>query len=307
MKSHRIPRRQFMRQSALAGAGLSLLSLSNIRCMLGSDHPYLDTIGLQVYTVRDQLEQDPNGTLKAIADFGYQQVELMDTRQLATLKPIANDLGMEVNSSFMLWTSLTGNWHLVPDEKDQQYNFDRVLEDASKAGINHLVFGYLNKGERDTLDQYKSHCDKLNEAGAKAKAAGIQLCYHNHSFEFEPIEGKVPFELLIERLDPSAVQFELDVFWAALGGYDPVQLLERIGDRTRLLHLKDLQAGTPTIYDEGAVPKDAFKELGNGNINLKEVIAMAQKVDIKYCFVEQDQSPDPINSIGESIHYMQLG
>jgi sugar phosphate isomerase/epimerase len=305
MEMSMIPRRQFIRQSALAGVGLSILSLSNIRCMLNSKSPYLNTLGLQVYTVRDQLEQDPQGTLKAIADLGYQQVELMDTRQITALKPIADDLGLAVHSSFMLWTTITGNWDHVPHEPHRSYSFDKVLEETTNGGLDHLIFGYLTKGDRQTIDQYKRYCDRLNEAGVKAREAGVRLCYHNHSFEFEPIEDVIPYELLIERLDPNAVEFELDVFWAAMGGYDPVELLQRIGDRTRLLHLKDRQEDTPVIFDEDEVPEAAFKELGNGTIDLKSIIRVAEKVGVKYCYVEQDQSPDPLNSIGESIQYMQ--
>lgn len=297
-------RRKFLKQSALAGAGLSFLSLSNIQCMFDEKSPYLDTIGLQLYTLRDQLEEDAVGTLKALADMGYKQVELMDTRQIEKLKPIADDLGLAVNSSFILWTTITGNWDLVPHEKDQTYSFDKVLEEATAAGLNHLVFGYMMKGERDTIDKYKIYCDRLNEAGAKAKKAGIQLCYHNHSFEFGAMGEETPFEVLIDRLDPELVPFELDVFWASIGGYDPVALMKRIPNRIRLLHLKDKKKDTPVIFDESKVPEDAFKELGNGVVDLAAVIKTGEEIGVKYCFVEQDQSPDPINSVGESINYM---
>ncbi len=298
-------RRKFLKNTSWAGAGLSFLSLSNIQCMFDSKSPYLDSIGLQLWSVRNQIEKDPAGTLKALAEMGYQQVELMDTRQIEKLKPIADDLGLKVNSSFMLWTTLTGNWDLVPHEKDQTFSFEKILEDAQKAGLSHLVFGYLMKGERDTLDHWKQRCDELNEAGRKAKEAGIQLCYHNHSFEFGPIEGEVPFEILINRLDPKAVQFELDVFWASMGGYDPVQLTDRISDRIGLLHLKDKLADIPVIFDEGQVPETAFKELGNGVVDLPAIIKIAEKAKIKHCFVEQDHSPDPMLSVGESMVYME--
>ncbi len=307
MKSIAPSRRRFLKQSALIGTGLSILSLSNIQCMFDKKSPYLDSIGLQLWSVRNQLEQDPKGTLTALKDFGYQQIELMDTRQLPILKPIADDLGLAINSSFILWTTITEQWELVPHEKDQTINFDHVLEEASNAGLSHLVFGYLMKEERDSIDKYKHYCDKLNEAGTKAKAAGIQLCYHNHSFEFEPIEGQIPYEVLIERFDVDAVKFELDVFWASLGGYDPVQLTERISDRIELLHLKDKKAEIPVIYDENKVPETAFKELGNGVIDLQAIINIAEKTDVKYCFVEQDFSPDPINSVGESVAYLRRG
>ena len=146
---------------------------------------------------------------------------------------------------------------------------------------------------------------KVNKAGEKAKAAGIQLCYHNHSFEFGPLGGEVPYEVLIKELDPELVKFELDVFWVSIGGYDPVELMNRLGKRVGLVHLKDKMEGLPTIYDEGKVPPEAFKELGNGVVDLKEVIAIAAKNKVPYCFVEQDQSPDPIKSVEESVTFMK--
>lgn len=298
-------RRNFLKQSTLAGVSLPFLSLSTIQRMFDTKSPYLDTIGLQLWSVRNQLEKDPKGTLKALAEMGYQQIELMDTRQISSLKPIADDLGLAVNSSFMLWTTITGNWDLVPHETDRTYSFDKILEEAQQAGLSHLVFGYITKGGRDSIDKYKLYCDRLNEAGEKAQQAGIQLCYHNHSFEFEPMEGMIPFEVLIERLDPELVKFELDVFWASIGGFDPVVLTERIADRIGLLHLKDKLAGTPVIFDEGKVPEDAFKELGNGVVDIPAIIKIGEKAGVKYCFVEQDQSPDPLNSVQQSVAYLK--
>ncbi len=298
-------RRQFIRQAAITGTALGLLPLTNIACMFDPKSPYLDTLGLQLWSVRNQLEQDAAGTLKSLANMGYRQVELMDVRQLPTLKPIADDLGLAVNSSFMLWTTITGNWDAVPHETDQTYSFDQILEDAKGAGLDHLVFGYLMKAEREKIDDYKKICDQLNQAGEKAAAAGIQLCYHNHSFEFGPLDGEVPFEVLIERLDPQLVQFELDIFWASLGGYDPLELTNRLGKRVRLLHLKDKLKGASVNYDEGTVDPGTFKELGNGEIDIRAIVQAGEKNGVKYCFVEQDHSPDPINSVTESIEFMR--
>lgn len=299
------PRRQFLKNTALTSAGLALLGFQNLGCMSTQNTPYLDTIGLQLWTVRDQIEKDPEGTLKALKAMGYQQIELMDTRQIAKLKPIADDLGLAVNSSFILWTTLTGNWDLVPHETDRSFSFEQIVADAEKAGLDHLVFGYLMKEERSSIDDYKKYCDALNKSAELCQSAGIQLCYHNHSFEFGPINGQVPFEILIERLDPKGVQFELDVFWAQIGGYDSVELTKRLVDRIRLLHLKDLKKDTAVIFDEGAVPHEAFLELGNGMVDLLAIVEIGYKAGVKYCFVEQDWSDDPIISVEESVNYFK--
>jgi sugar phosphate isomerase/epimerase len=264
--------------------------------------PYQDTIGLQLWTVRDQMVKAPQATLKAIKSLGYHQVELEDTRTAKELLPICNDLGLKVNSSFMLWTALTGRWDLVPHET-KKLAFDEVLDQASEAGLSHLVFGYLLPGERETLDDYRRLVDVLNEAGMQAKQRGIQMAYHNHNFEFEQLDGGVPFELMIERFDKDLMPFELDVFWAAISGYDPVKLLNRIADRTKLLHLKDLKQGIPVMTTTEGVPEDAFQELGDGTLPIKELAMIGKKIGVDYCFVEQDESPDPMRSIRESIKF----
>ncbi|MEN0051474.1 MAG: sugar phosphate isomerase/epimerase, partial [Bacteroidota bacterium] len=168
-----------------------------------------------------------------------------------------------------------------------------------------IVFGYMLPGERATLEQYKKISDRLNKAGEECKAAGIQLCYHNHSFEFLPMEGSTGYDVLIERLDPELAKFELDVFWSSLGGVEPVGLMEKLGERVHLLHLKDKLTGSPVIYDEGKVPEETFLPLGKGAVNMKGVLELAQKNNVKYCMVEQDQSPDPIQDIGVSVSYLE--
>ncbi|MEL6276978.1 MAG: TIM barrel protein, partial [Bacteroidota bacterium] len=207
------------------------------------------------------------------------------------------------NSSFMLWTTLTDRWDLVPQEKEKM-EFTEVLDQASEAGLSHLVFGYLTPEERQSLDDYKKWADVLNEAALKAKQHNLQMAYHNHNFEFAQLDGGVPFDVLSERLDAELFPFELDVFWAAIAGYDPVELLPRIKDRVKLLHLKDLKADTPVLQDNAGVPEEAFQELGDGILPIKKLAEMGKEYGVDYCFVEQDFSPYPLESIKESIEFL---
>lgn len=288
---------------ALAGS-VPLLSAQNFEHML-AESPYKKEIGLQLYTVRNQLAEDFEGTLKAIKEAGYFQIETGNSQQILQAMPIAKDLGLKIRSSFFQWTYVTGRWDLVPDaEKPAGYSMDKVIEVAAENGLEYLVFGYMVPQERSTLDDYRQIADKLNVVGEKCAKAGIKLCYHNHAFEFGPIDGTVPFDILIERFDNNTIQFELDVFWSSLAGVEPVKLMKRMKGKIRLLHLKDKLSGTPVIYDEQKVPKTAFKELGNGVVNLKKVIKLAEKMGIEQCMVEQDQSPDPLKSIETSIAYV---
>lgn len=293
-----LPRRDFVRQGLFGATSLALLPYLNTSCM--SDHPlpYAKQIGLQLYTLRFQLEEDTPGTLAALKDMGYQQVELMDIVQDQEKLKIARDLGLTVNSSFFNWTAITRKGEEVED-------IDRVIDQAKAAQLSHLVFGYIPKEDRGTLDDYHHVIDGLLAAGEKCNKEGIQLCYHHHSFEFEPIDGVVPFELLMDKLDAELVQFELDVFWASIGGYDPLELMDRLAGRIRLLHLKDKQAGTVDEFDESEIPHEAFQALGKGIVPIKTILQKAQELQVDHCFVEQDWSPTPLSSVKHSYQYMQ--
>jgi sugar phosphate isomerase/epimerase len=111
--------------------------------------------------------------------------------------------------------------------------------------------------------------------------------------------------VLIERLDPKGVKFELDVFWASIAGWDPIETMNRLGDRMAQIHLKDKRKGEPVIYANEATPEEAFKELGNGVIDIPAVIQLAEKYDVAHCHVEQDHSEDPLVSIEKSMTYLR--
>lgn len=291
-----ISRRTFIKQSVVAAAGLPFLRLSDWHSV-----PYADTIGLQVYTVRNQLQADPATTLRTIKNLGYHQVELMDIETAGEQINICRDLDLTINSSFINWNHITNGWRYVVPETGMK----QIIELAARENLEYLVFGYMRPEERGSKDQYKRHIEALNLAGEQCKAAGIQLAYHNHAFEFEPIDNEVPYEWLIGDLDPDLVKFELDVFWADLAGWDPVALIERLGERISLLHLKDKREGTAVIFQEGEVRRKTFKELGNGVIDIEACMQAGKRAGVSYCFVEQDQSSNPIRSIETSIRFVQ--
>ena len=147
---------------------------------------------------------------------------------------------------------------------------------------------------------------RANRAGEACRKAGIQLCYHHHSFEFARLpDGATAWDLFVQEFDPALVKFEIDVFWAAIGGLDPVATIRGLKGRVAQLHLKDLLKGTPTMHDESQVPKEAFQEVGHGIVDWPAVLAAGQHAGVTQCHVEQDQSPDPIVSIGQSIRHLK--
>lgn len=298
-------RRDFVRSAALAGAagcltlpqraGASTLELTPMK-----DFAHRNGLGLQLWTVRNQMEADPEATLKSVAQAGYQQVELMSVVDSQEIVKMAKAEGLEVRSAFF-------NWETVVDPDNPNVpKLDDVIEISKQYGLEYLVFGYIGKSARDTADKLRSIADNTNAVADKVKQAGMKLSYHNHSFEFEPLEsGTTGFDIFIERFDKQLVNFELDVFWAALGGWDPIKTLQRLGNRVGQVHLKDLKKGSATIYDEGNVPEDAFQEVGDGIIDMKQVLKVASESGVTQFHVEQDQSPDPLASIEQSFSYVK--
>ena len=146
--------------------------------------------------------------------------------------------------------------------------------------------------------------DTLNKAGEKTKAAGLTLCYHNHAFEFEPMGGTTGLDVMLKETDKKTVFLEMDIFWVSVAGHKPVELMKKYSDRIALLHLKDKAADVPVQYNEN-VPKTAFKEVGNGTIDIPAVLAEAKRIGVRNYFVEQDQTPgDPLASIKQSFDYL---
>ncbi len=267
--------------------------------------PYLDTIGIQLWTVRDQMEKDPHGTLKTLKELGYYQVEFGDTRLLGELKPVCDDLGLKVHSSFINWNTVTGGWQYTPD--DTPFEFNEVLDQAGEAGLSHLVFGYLRPEERTSGDDWRKLADDLNEAGLRAKQSGLQMAYHNHNFEWDPIEGTTGFDLLLDRMDGDLVPFELDLFWAQIAGQDARKTMERISNRLELLHLKQLHPGTPVVTRLDDVPGNAYEELPDGEMPIKELMRYGKELGVAYCMVEQDGNYDTgsLASAEKSLIFLQ--
>lgn len=286
-------RRQFLRSTALTAIAAPPLARA-----LEADNVYRKNIGLQLYTLRNELAKDTPGTIKAVAAAGYRQGEMFGFPNCDPVIAAAKDAGLELHSSHFEWDS-------VVNPRDNSYSdFQRTLEKAKRVGLSHLVIPYLADQNRQTLDDYKKVAAHANRAAALARKAGIQLSYHNHAFEFQPKEGgRTGFDVFMAEFGPE-MQFEIDVFWVKVGGIEPVALMKKLSGRISQVHLKDLKAGLP-LPAFGNVPADAFKELGNGIIPMEPILAASQETGVKHCHVEQDQSPDPLASIRQSIAYLK--
>jgi sugar phosphate isomerase/epimerase len=200
--------------------------------------------------------------------------------------------------------SLHIDTRLFTVEKDK---LSAALDDAKAKGFKYVVCPYIAPADRGGVDMIKKLADTLNEAGAKCKAAGTQLCYHNHAFEFEPVPGGKGnlLDVLMESTDPALVGLEFDIMWAAVGGTDPIEVLKKYKGRVPLMHVKDLGPNITVRYNE-KVPKEAFKEAGSGILELPKILRTAEANGTKHFFVEQDQTPgDPMASLKQSIAYLK--
>ncbi|MDP3849332.1 MAG: sugar phosphate isomerase/epimerase [Luteolibacter sp.] len=264
----------------------------------GSGDPYLSNIGIQLYTLRNQIATDAPATLKVVAAAGYKQVEPYGFPKSDAMISAAKDAGLAIHSAHFEWDSV------VHPKDEAMSDFSKILETAQKIGLSHLVIPYVLEQDRKTLDGYKKLAENFNKAAALAAKAGIQLAYHNHNFEFDPKEGgKSGYDIFIEEFSP-AMMFEVDIFWVKLAGIDPVELIKKLKGRVSQLHLKDLKDGIPMPKYAGELPVDAFKELGNGIIPMPPILAAAKEARVKHCHVEQDQSPDPLASIRQSAAFL---
>ena len=252
------------------------------------------TVGVQLYTVRGVLPKQPAETLKAIHDIGYREIE-------ATYAGLDRIWGA-VEGSGLKPVSIHLDNTLMNDGKED--DLARAIDQTKKWGFTFAVFPYLPPNERGGLEKIRVLCDKLNRAGEKCRAAGLRFAYHNHAFEFEPMEGTTGFQLMMDRLDKNFCGFELDLFWVSVAGHNPVEMLAKLSGRVPLVHLKDKASGTPVLFKE-SVERTAFKEVGNGVLDWKAILPAARAAKVEHYFVEQDQTPgDPIESLRQSFRFL---
>jgi len=293
----RVSRRRFMQAAGPAALAVSRRARAEEESM--ADDGLLSRIGAALYTVRDPLGSQPRETLESIARIGYRYVE----GATPDLYPLLKDAGLAQVSDYAPTYVITGNraaWaatgpqQMVPEGTE----WSAVVDDAAGRGLEYLVFVYLLPQERGGLDVYRALAAKLNDAGEACRAAGIRLCYHAHSFEFEPMDGVRPLDLLLKETDPRHLALELDVFWASVAGVDPASYIAAHAGRVPLLHLKDKAEGTPLYYDETKVPGTAFREIGRGGLDFRAILTAARSSGVRYAYVEQDHCEgDPLESL----------
>ncbi|HEY3459147.1 MAG TPA: sugar phosphate isomerase/epimerase, partial [Bryobacteraceae bacterium] len=242
---------------------------------------------------RNIITKNPAEVLRAIQQIGYKEVE-------AVYASLA-DIGAALKNSGLKPVSVHLDTALFMEGGSK---LDDAYAKVKQFGFEYVVLPYIPPAQRGGIDTFKKLADTLNKSGEKANAAGLKLCYHNHAFEFEPLQGTTGFEILMHDTHKNLASLELDIFWASVAGHDPVALLKKFGDRIALLHIKDKKSGFPVQYNE-KVPPDTFREAGNGSIDTPAVLAPAKKSAVRHYFVEQDQTPgSPIDSLRQSYRWL---
>ncbi|MFL6415792.1 MAG: sugar phosphate isomerase/epimerase family protein [Bryobacteraceae bacterium] len=270
--------------------GQSLLSVPVASALMAGERFGAQNLGVQLYTVRDIIGKDPLNVLRRIQEIGYKEIEATYTT-LAAISPVLKQTNLRPVSVHIDEGIFMG----------EPGNLDQALAKAKDLGFKFAVVPYIAPEHRGGPEMFKKLADKLNDLGRRTKAHGLRLCYHNHAFEYQKFGANTGLEMMMSGTDKNLVGLELDIFWVTIAGQNPVDLLKRYNGRIPLIHLKDKSKSFAQVQYNEKVPKDTFKEVGNGSIDMAPVIKAAEAEGVEHYFVEQDQtSGDPLESLATS-------
>ena len=255
-----------------------------------------ESIGVQLYTVRDLMQKDFEGTIASVAKIGYKSVEFAGYfgRTPQQVRAILDKNGLKAPST-----------HVQYDELDDK--FPAVVEASKTIGLEYIICPWIPEELRKSPDIWKQAAEKFNKAGEQTKKAGMQFGYHNHWFEFLPTDGKLPYDELLRLCDADLVKMEMDLCWISTTGTDPLKYFEKYPGRFPLVHVKDVKT-MPKISSGGAQnfgDTVDLTEVGSGVIDWKRIFAHSKEAGIKYYIVEHDHPKQPMESITKSYQYLK--
>jgi sugar phosphate isomerase/epimerase len=254
----------------------------------------LDRIGMQLYTVRDLMKTDFEGTLAKVAAIGYGEVEFAGYFDHAP-----NDVRAILDKNKLSSPSEHVSYEVV------QNKWQETLDAAHVVGHKFIVCPSIDESGRKVSDSWKKAAEVFNHAGEASQKAGIQFAYHNHTWEFEPLAdagGKLPYNILLAESDPQLVKMEMDLCWITVAGQDPITYFDRYPGRFPLVHVKDWTKGAGGKMGE----KDGhMADVGSGAIDWKRLFAQSKKAGIQHYFVEHDEPASPLDSLQNSYKYLR--
>ena len=302
-------RRDFFKQSGSLALG-SLLLARNTNLFSDSNKKAIHVAGVQLYTVTGLMDKDTKDTLQKIAAIGYKEVESAFSRKggYYGMKPkefarMVSDVGLSWQSHHVGGAPFklppggkppvdaSGKPIVFPPMKNLKENHQEIVDEAAEGGVNYLVCASI---PLSTLDEIKEAIDILTKTGEACKKAKITLAYHNHTHEFEKVDGEIPYDLLLSQTNADILKMELDLGWATKAGVDPVALFTKSPGRFPLWHVKDINKDTknPT-------------EVGNGYVDFKRIFEKEKIAGMKHFFVEQDNAPQPLENIATSFNNLK--
>lgn len=273
MPEHSLSRRKLLAASAAAGVvvagGVGTAARAHA----------LRVPGVQLYTLRDSMAKDVATTLQAVAGMGYREVEFAGYFG-HTAREIRDML-----ARFGL-TSPSAHVNVSDVLEDPQ----AVVAEAAEAGHQYVTIAWIEESDRQSIADYQRWADVANRLGEASREHGMRAAYHNHDFEFRPIGGVVPFDILLKETDPALLDFELDFFWVQKAGKDIRKVLAMAPERMTMSHIKDIDADGNMV------------SVGAGTIDFAGILAEPVAASIRHCFVEHDNPDDPFRSVAFS-HY----
>jgi sugar phosphate isomerase/epimerase len=287
MSLHAVNRRTFLETATTAAA-----TLLTSRLGWAATQHKIEKLGVQLYSVRDQMKADFDGTIAKVAQIGYKEVEFAGyfDHTPQQVRAVLDNNGLSAPST-----------HVQYDELDEK--FPSVIEASKIIGLKYIVCPWIPENQRD----WKKAAEKFNHCGEQSKKAGIQFAYHNHWFEFLPVDGKLPYDELLKECDASLVKMEMDLCWITAAGADPLKYFARYPGRFPLVHVKDLKK-LPKITPGGSQNFGDTVDLtsvGDGIIDWKKIFAHSEQAGIKHYIVEHDKPENPFESITKSYQYLE--
>jgi len=280
-------RRRFIQTVAISAIGLAL---NNAMAKAGKPK----TLALQLFSVRDSVAKNLEGTLQRLRSIGYNQLEIYGYngtffgKTPAEFRSILANTGMSVISSHHI------SGFEMKTKGSLKDGWEQAVQDLDSIGAKYMGCSYLFPDER-TTEIYSALPDLLNKSGEITKEADIQFFYHNHEFEFEKFEDTLVYDHLLTKTSADLVKMELDLYWIYKAGKDPIAYFEKYPGRFPLWHVKDISI-------EGEIT-----EVGSGTIDFDRIFAARKKAGLKQWFVEQDVSKgDMFDSLKKSYDFLSV-
>ena len=313
-------RREFIKASATAAAG-TIVTSSSMNASFKKAK--ISNIGLQLWSIAKTLEMDFTGSLQMLSQIGYKELELFGPYPFSSEK----DKASWNTITSMVGFSQSGYFNHTPKQLKEILDSKGLRTPAMHVGLDTLrhklgetadaahILGQQYAGiaaipeeERRTLDDYKRLADDFNLIGEKAKALGLRFYYHNHGYGLKELDGKVPFDLILERTDPSLVYLEMDIFWTTAGGADPIKYLDNNPGRYKLMHVKDMKKQVRFTGDGGNPQQwiELFPQItdaGSGVLDLKTILSHAKKSGVEHFILENDVITNPKESLENGYKY----